>query len=92
MSDENPTTELDAWLADVLNNCRRTGMVLPYIVSAISPNGNVTVVRMDGENIDVLAEHYEGGGLRLPMTIAVIDHKNEAVRVTVGTNHSLTYH
>jgi hypothetical protein len=92
MRDENPTAELDAWLADVLNNCRRTGMVLPYIVSAISPNGNVTVVRMDGENVDVLAEHYEGGGSRLPMTITVVDQKNEAVRVTVGPKRSLTYH
>jgi hypothetical protein len=61
-------------------------------VSAISPNGNVTVVRMDGENVNVLAEHYEGGGLRLPMTITVVDQKNEAVRVTVGPKRSLTYH
>ena len=30
------------WLADVLKSCHRTGMVLPYIVSGISPNGSVT--------------------------------------------------
>jgi hypothetical protein len=92
MSDEEPSDELVEWMTDVLNNCHRTGMILPYIVSSISPNGSVTVVRMDGENVEVLAEHYEGGGFRLPMTIAVVDQKNEAVLVTVGPNRNLTYH
>ena len=85
MRDEKPSDELVEWMTDVLNNCHRTGMILSYIVSSTSPNGSVIVVRVDGENVDVLAEHYEDGAFRLPMTIAVIDQKNEVVLVTVGS-------
>jgi hypothetical protein len=89
---KSATDELSEWLADVLNSCHRTGMVLPYIVCGISPNGSVTVIRMDGENVEVLAEYYEGGGFRLPMTITVIDQKNEAVRITINSDRKLVYH
>jgi hypothetical protein len=92
MDDKHRTDELSEWLADVLKSCHRTGMVLPYIVSGISPNGTVTVIRMDGENVEVLAEHYEGGGSQLPMTITVIDQRNEAVRVTITSDRKLVYH
>jgi hypothetical protein len=73
MTDEN--SDLKVWLSDVLNSCHETGMVLPYIVAGTSPNGSVIVVRMDGENVEVLAEHYEDEGFRRPMTITVIDQK-----------------
>jgi hypothetical protein len=92
MVDKTPTDELSEWLADVLKSCHGTGMFLPYIVSGISPNGSVTVIRMDGENVEVLAEHYEGGGFQLPMTITVIDQKNEAVRITINSERKLVYH
>ena len=36
MRDEKPSDELVEWMTDVLNNCHRTGMILPYIVSSIS--------------------------------------------------------
>jgi len=78
MSDEKPSDELVEWMADVLNNCHRTGMILPYIVSSICPNRSATVVRMDGENVGVLAEHYEAAAFGCPYGAASTDHDPQA--------------
>ena len=50
----------------------------------ISPNGSICSVRMTGEDDgQVLAEHYEGEGFALPMTIIIVDRANNAARITV---------
>jgi len=56
--------------------------VPPFIVIGLSPNGSVTVmrVRADGTDAELLAEHYEPEGFRVPMTLALIDQNNEALR------------
>jgi hypothetical protein len=40
----------------------------------------------------VLAEHTEGAGFRLPMTIVVVDRKNEAAKITIDTTGKITRH
>ena len=53
----------------------------PFIVIGISPNGSTQVARFkeDGE-VNLLVEHHEKEGFRLPMTLALIDQDNKAIR------------
>jgi hypothetical protein len=82
---------LDLYFGDVFKQCEESGMVVPFVACAISPNGSVIALRMDGNSdTQVLAEHTEGGGFRLPMTIVVVDRKNEAAKVTIDTTGRIT--
>src|SRR5262249_56336992 len=65
-------------LAEIFSQCAEGGMVFPFIACAISPNGNVCVFRVEPAGNEILAEHYENQPFRLPMTITVVDQKNEA--------------
>jgi hypothetical protein len=68
------------------------GMRLPYILCAISPNGSLTIGRFNAPGVDpdMLAEHYESEGFRLPMTITLIDQENRAIRgeITAGSTYT----
>jgi hypothetical protein len=79
-------------LGKILRQCVELGMKLPFIVASISPNGSCLVVRMDGESPKTLAEHYEPGGFRLPMTIVVIKQDNQAVRISIEKDGCATWH
>jgi hypothetical protein len=69
------------------------GMIRPRIVCAVSPNGSTCVMRLHGEGVavDPLAEHYEPAGLVLPMTIVVVDQRNEAAKLVLDAK-GLTSH
>jgi hypothetical protein len=67
-------------------------MTTPFILCCVSPNGNVLVSRTDGQNPEVLAEHYEGAGFAVPMTIVIIDQKNIAARMTITTAGTTVLH
>ena len=77
---------LSAALADVLNECSRRGMVLPFIVVSASRNGSVYALRVRGDGIEgeVLAEHFEVEGFAMPINIMVLDQNNEAALITIG--------
>lgn len=84
---------LNELLAEVFDHCEADGLVLPWIVTALAPNGSVLVVRMrgDGTPADVLAEHYEGGVFIAPMTIVVLDQRNEAAKVVIEATGKRTW-
>jgi hypothetical protein len=63
--------------------CPGGEMKLPFILCAASPNDSVLCLRTDGVDPEILAEHYEGGGFRAPITIMVLDQTGEAVRITI---------
>jgi hypothetical protein len=49
-----------------------------------SPNGSVLVARMiNGGDATVLTTHVENGGLKIPMSVMVLDQKNKAVRIVI---------
>src|SRR5262249_21994440 len=85
------------WLGDTLieiyDQCEERGMELPFIVCSVSPNGSALVLRVkgDGSPADVLAEHFEPAGFVLPMTIAIVDQRNEAARVTLNAPGEATW-
>jgi hypothetical protein len=83
----------DLYFGDVFKQCEESGMVVPFVGCAISSNGSVTALRMDGKSdAQVLAEHTEGVGFRLPLTIVVVDRKNEAAKITIDTTGKITRH
>jgi hypothetical protein len=56
---------LGLYFGDVFKQCEESGMVVPFVGCAISPNGSVIALRMDGKSdAQVLAEHTEGAGFR----------------------------
>jgi hypothetical protein len=74
--------DLSGTLSDIVDECVKGGMALPFTVCAASPNGSVLVTRtMDRGRTDVLAKHFENGGLKIPMSVMVLDQKNKAVRI-----------
>ena len=65
--------------------------LVPFVACAISPNGSVIALRMDGKSdAQVLAAHTEGAGFRLPMTIVVVDRKNDSAKITIDTTGKIT--
>ena len=84
--------DLKELITEVLEECERRGLCLPFILCGISPNGSTISVRLTGEgSAQILAEHFEDEGFTLPMTIVVVDRDNEAARITV-TSSGRTWH
>jgi hypothetical protein len=81
-------------MVEIFERCSERGFVLPWIVCSVSPNGSVCVTRIHGSGKagECLAEHYEAKGFRLPMTIAIVDQRNEAARVTLWRSGEKTWH
>jgi uncharacterized protein (DUF302 family) len=77
--------DFDETLNEIFERCDQQGMELPWIVCLVSPNGCTMVMRITAKGMpsDVLAEHLEPEGLRLPMTIVVVDQHNVVVTVKV---------
>jgi hypothetical protein len=66
----------------LLEQAAEQGMTPPFIILAVSPNGSATIMRVrgDGTPADLLAEHYEPEGFRVPLTLALIDQKRSPPR------------
>src|SRR5262249_3592551 len=68
MDDLNASqSDLTNFIATVIRECRDDGMVMPFIVCAVSPNGSVAVSRVGSGDVEPLVEHYEDRGFRVPM-------------------------
>jgi hypothetical protein len=81
-------------IIEIVNRCADMGMEPPFITCTVSPNGSVLAVRVKGDETpnEPLAEHYEKPGFLLPMTIVVVDQRNEAARVTIAASGQKTWH
>ena len=84
--------DLPKLLAEIFSQCAEGGMVFPFIACAISPNGNVCVFRAEPAGNEILAEHYENEPFRLPMTITVVDQKNEVAVVGIDDGGNIVRH
>jgi hypothetical protein len=89
---EQDPESLQDFLHDALKGCLEEGMVLPFIVCMVSPNGSAVIVRFTkpGMPMETLSKHVEDGGFGAPLTIIILDQENEAVRVEVseaGVSH-----
>ena len=76
-------TDLTNSIAVFIRECRKGGMVMPFIVCAVSPNGSVVVTRVGSGDAEPLAEHYEAHGFSVPMTIMIVDQENTAAKATI---------
>lgn len=84
MDDVNASqSDLTNFIATVIRTCRDDGMVMPFIVCAVSPNGSVVVNRVGSGDVKPLAEHHEARGFSVPMTIVVIDQENKTAKATI---------
>jgi len=88
---ETKMEELQEHFVEVLRQCIDNGMKLPFVVSAISPNGSALVMRInDGRGPDTLAQHFEDDAFKTPVNIMVVDHDGEAARVVI-TGDEISY-
>ena len=71
-----------------LNACIDRGMQLPFILCAVAPNGSVAAIRTDGVERELLVEHIEPEGFRLPITILVLDHAGEVACITIDAERT----
>ena len=85
--------EMTAVLAEILQECERKGMTLPFVMVAASRNGSVLAVRVPGggRDVELLSEHSEEGMFDMPITCVVLDKTGEAVRITIQAEE-VTYH
>src|SRR5215831_4644414 len=84
--------ELQSDLTDCIAAvCRHDGMVMPFIVCAVSPNGSVVVSRVGSGDAEPLVEHYEARGFSVRMTIVVVDQENTVAKATI-TPDGFEYH
>jgi hypothetical protein len=83
--------ELQDILTEAFNQCIAHGMKLPFIVSAISINGSVLVLRVnDGRGPDMLAEHFEDDVFTSPVNLMVVDRHGEAARVLIAASGKIS--
>jgi hypothetical protein len=77
----------------ILEQAEEQGMRPPFIVIGVSPNGSTSVARFKGDGeAEMLAEHYEEEGFRLPMTLALIDQNNNAIRGEITAEGKHIWH
>ena len=76
-------SDLTDCIAPVIRECLEDGMVMLFIVCAVSPNGSVVVSRVSSGDFETLAQHCEARGFSVPMTIVVVDQKNTAAKATI---------
>jgi hypothetical protein len=76
----------------VMERCIERRMAAPWIITAISPNGDLLSVRMNPPgDPDVLIERSESGEFRIPMTIIVVDQYNEVLQTTLDDRGRITW-
>jgi hypothetical protein len=97
-SPQNSTVDLAEFdlrelIIEALSQAEERGMTPPFILLAVSPNGSAMVVRIRGDGTpgDELATHYEPEGFRLPMTLAVLDQNNEALRIGITAQGKIAH-
>jgi hypothetical protein len=87
--------ELAGQMTEALKHCLSIGMVLPFIVSTVSPNGSVYVIRYVEAGKDLRAEplalHTEESGFALPVNIIIVDQTGQAVLVAIN-QAGMTFH
>jgi hypothetical protein len=80
-------------IAETLKQCEDDGMTFPVILCAVSPNGSIFANRIDGlGGSEVLVQHFEPEGFRVPMTIMVVDQNNIAARLTIDHGGKVSRH
>lgn len=86
--------QLSKIFTSALRACTERGMKLPFVLCAASRNGSILAMRVigDGQSPDVLAEHYEGAGFALPVSIMIIDQAGDAIRVVILLDGSTSLH
>jgi hypothetical protein len=84
MSRSPPWTTLREALNEILDECHEMGMQMPFVVSLVSPDGNVPVLRWHGfdKDPDVLAMHLFGE-VPLSVVIMVLDQCSDVKITTV---------
>jgi hypothetical protein len=85
--------QLSDHFSEIFDACTERGMRVPFVLCAASPNGSVLSIRIHGDGTppDVLAEHYEREGFRMPITCMALDQGGDAVRITITAEH-LKFH
>jgi hypothetical protein len=78
--------------AELVDLCVRKGMVIPFIISMVSPNGVILVVRTGPEAlvINPILEHYSEPIATYPVTITVVDRNGEASAWRLNADGLLT--
>jgi hypothetical protein len=84
--------DLTELIRDPLRACIDRGMQPPLILCAACANGSVLCVRTDGISPELLAEHYEPAGFRVPITLLVLDQTSEVAIITIDAERRMVVH
>ena len=78
-------------IAEILKWCEDDGMTFPVILCTVSSNGSILANRIDGMGgSEVLAQRFEPEGFAAPMTVMVLDQKNNAAWITIDQNGEMS--
>jgi hypothetical protein len=87
--------ELTDHLREGLNNCLERGMSPPFILCGVSPNGSICCMRcpLDGATPEMLADHNELPGFKVPVNTMVVDSLGKAALLIIeGPGVAATAH
>jgi hypothetical protein len=71
------------------HHVHRTAPMGPRVlINGIWYNGSVAAIRTDGVEPELLVEHIEPEGFRLPITILVLDHAGEVACITIDAERT----
>jgi hypothetical protein len=84
--------DLTELIRGALRACIDRGMQAPFILCAASPNGSVLCMRIDDIPPEMLAEHHEPAGFRIPITVMVLDQTGEAALITIDAERRMVVH
>lgn len=85
-------SDLGNWLGEVLTECERRGMQMPFLIVGVGINGSVAVLRYsdDSDEMEVIVEPSEA--FVLPLNIMIIDARGEAARAAVFKDGKTVVH
>ena len=87
-------SDLGNWLGEVLYECEKRGMQMPFLIVGVGINGSVTVLRHslddDSDEMEVIVEPT--GEFMLPLNIMIVDAKGEAARAAVFKDGKTVVH
>ena len=84
--------DLPEILAEIFSQCAEGGMVFPFMRARLAPTAMSASFAWSRPANEILAEHYENQPFRLPMTITVVDQKNEVAVVEIDDGGNIVRH
>jgi hypothetical protein len=80
-------------LGDILIQCRKNGMRLPFLLAMVSVNGSLFYARYKRDKLEPLAVHSVGNFFNWPINMLLVDAAGDTAQIVFdGPEGEATFH